>query len=91
VTTEPVPSEVARTIRTGLTHRANAALGVAVLLTGDREADIVNRAIEVHALLAEVSVHTTPYYVEVPEFDRLGPLYLVASRTPIRPRRWRLW
>jgi len=71
-----------------LTPRAAAALGSVEAYTGDSRTDVVNRALQVYALLCDVGQHEGSYWVEAEVAG--APLYLQACRT--RPkRRWRPW
>jgi hypothetical protein len=81
------PADLTR-LTVNLTPRARAALGAVETLTGDSRTDVVNRALQVYALLCDVGQHDGAYRVEAEVAG--APLYLTACRT--RPkRRWRPW
>lgn len=71
-----------------LTPRAAAALGAVEAFTGDSRTDVVNRALQVYALLCDIGQHEGAYRVEAEVAG--APLYLMVCRT--RPkRRWLPW
>lgn len=71
-----------------LTPRAMAALGELEQRTGDPRTDIINRAVQVLAVMEEQAERAGVTTVSMP-WDDDGPLHLKVSRRPFP--RWRPW
>lgn len=75
-----------------LTFTSVTALERTADLTGDKRVDVVNRALQVYAEVAELAQHEGAYWLRVPEFDARGDLHLFVTRTVTRQkRRWWSW
>lgn len=88
----PEPREDLTRLTVNLTRPARAALDKAVALHGDTNTDVVNYALMLYVQVVDIAAnHEGSYWVQCPQFDDMGDVWLLVARQRPKRRRWSLW